>query len=177
LIGGVFGVATAKFRPRFGEMKSAFAIQRQFSRRIPLLMMFLLVAGAAALPGQPNAAAPTGPSESKALAIPSYEVRNLQLDSASKEQTVKPGQESCVFVFAAKNISKSPIVIMQVRTSCGCTVATMPAKPWTLAPGAVGEIKLTLDLRGKSGTVSKSAIIETLTGIKNLEIKAVIPNG
>lgn len=118
-------------------------------------------------------AIPAGSSDSKAFAVPPNEEKNLVLDAASKEQTVKPGQEGCVFVFAVKNISKSPIVIFDVRTSCGCTVATMPSKPWTVPPGGGGEIKLTLDLHGESGTVSKSAIIEMSTGYKNLEIKAV----
>ena len=157
-------------------MKMARAIHRQHSLRITLLLGFFIMAGSLASPGQPNAAMPAEPSASKSSILPPNEEKDLVLDAASKQQTVKPGQESCVFVFAVKNVSKSPITIVQVRTSCGCTVATLPSKPWTIAPGAGGEIKLTLDLRGKTGTVSKEAIIDTPTGFKNLEIKAVIPD-
>jgi hypothetical protein len=177
LTGGIFDIAAARIRPRFGQVKSVYAIQHRPFPRVLLLSGFFLIVCAAALPGQPNSAIPAGSSESKAFAVPPIEEKNLVVDAASKEQAVKPGQESCVFVFAVKNISKSPIVIFQVRTSCGCTVATMPSKPWTVPPGGGGEIKLTLDLHGESGTVSKSAIIEMPTGYKNLEIKAVFSNG
>jgi hypothetical protein len=169
-------VAAGEIRPSFCEMKMARAIRLRISPRICLFSGFLLVAGSAPLSGQPNVAVPAGTSAANSKFLPPHEEANLVIDAASKQQTVKPGQESCVFVFAVKNVSNLPITIVQVRTSCGCTIATLPSKPWTLAPGVGGEIKLTLDLRGKSGTVSKSAIIETLTGIKNLEIKAVIPN-
>ena len=75
------------------------------------------------------------------------------MDAANKQQVVQPGQDTAVFVFRVKNVSSEAITINQVRTSCGCTVASLPRKPWTVAPGTGGEIKLTVDLRGKSGSI------------------------
>jgi hypothetical protein len=43
-----------------------------------------------------------------------------------------------VFIFT--NIGKTPLIISQVKGSCGCTVPTKPEKP--IMPGEVGEIKV-----------------------------------
>jgi hypothetical protein len=43
-------------------------------------------------------------------------------------------------VFKFKNIGKSPIIIAQVKGSCGCTVPTKPEEP--IMPGESGEIKV-----------------------------------
>lgn len=41
-------------------------------------------------------------------------------------------------IFKFKNIGKSPIIITQIKTSCGCTVPTKPEAP--IMPGETGEI-------------------------------------
>jgi hypothetical protein len=43
-------------------------------------------------------------------------------------------------VFTFKNVGKSPLIISQVKGSCGCTVPTKPEKP--IMPGETGEIKV-----------------------------------
>ncbi len=43
-------------------------------------------------------------------------------------------------VFKFTNIGKTPLIISQVKGSCGCTVPTKPEKP--IMPGEVGEIKV-----------------------------------
>ncbi len=43
-------------------------------------------------------------------------------------------------VFTFKNVGKSPLIISQVKGSCGCTVPTKPDKP--IMPGETGEIKV-----------------------------------
>lgn len=43
-------------------------------------------------------------------------------------------------VFTFKNIGKSPLIITQVKGSCGCTVPTKPEEP--IMPGETGEIKV-----------------------------------
>ena len=43
-------------------------------------------------------------------------------------------------VFKFKNVGKSPIIISQVKGSCGCTVPTKPEEP--IMPGETGEIKV-----------------------------------
>ena len=43
-------------------------------------------------------------------------------------------------VFKFTNIGKTPLIISQVKGSCGCTVPTKPEEP--IMPGEVGEIKV-----------------------------------
>ena len=43
-------------------------------------------------------------------------------------------------VFKFKNIGKSPLIISNVKGSCGCTVPTKPEEP--IMPGESGEIKV-----------------------------------
>lgn len=43
-------------------------------------------------------------------------------------------------IFKFKNIGKTPLIISQVKGSCGCTVPTKPEEP--IMPGATGEIKV-----------------------------------
>ena len=42
--------------------------------------------------------------------------------------------------FRFKNVGKSPLIISNVKGSCGCTVPTKPTEP--IMPGAFGEIKV-----------------------------------
>ena len=42
--------------------------------------------------------------------------------------------------FKFTNIGKTPLIISQVKGSCGCTVPTKPEEP--IMPGEVGEIKV-----------------------------------
>jgi hypothetical protein len=125
-------------------------------------------------PKQPVAGAAT---TSQVIVVPPQEDKALQVDALVKEAYAKPNDESCAFHFALKNTSSHPIVINQIRTSCGCTVAKMPTQPWKLAPGEGGVIELTIDLRGKSGILVKTATIDTATTFKTLTIKVTIPPG
>jgi len=70
-------------------------------------------------------------------------------------------------VFKFKNIGKSPIIITQVKGSCGCTVPTKPEEP--IMPGETGEINVkyatnrigpfskTVTLRVKGRVIEKPA--------------------
>lgn len=132
----------------------------------------LLLAGVAFAAEPPPAAAP--PSNPVG-ALPTVEEPALQLDASEKSYTAKPGETSCVLRFAVKNVSAIPVTITQVVTSCGCTVAKLPSQPWTLAPDAGGDIELTVDLRGKFGEISKTAMIYTATGFKQLAVRIALP--
>jgi mono/diheme cytochrome c family protein len=112
---------------------------------------------------------------SNVVVVQPGEEKGLEVDALIKEYTAKPGEESHTFTFAVKNISKAEIVINQVRTSCGCTVAKLPSQPWKLAPGEGGDILLTIDLKGKTGTLIKTATIDTATAGKVLTFKVDLP--
>lgn len=97
--------------------------------------------------------------------------------------TVTQG-EKVDHLFVIKNRGDEPLSINQIRSSCGCTAATLSAK--TLPPGKSGEVKVTFDSTNFSGQVTKTVNLDsndprnpstvlTLQG-KVSEIIAAVPN-
>jgi hypothetical protein len=114
-----------------------------------------------ALPSAPVPAAPQPPA--------------LVFDAESKEYNAKPGEVSAPFVFNLTNVSAHEVIITNVTTSCGCTVAQLPSQPWHLAPGANGEIKATMNLVGKMGHVTKQLTVNSSVGTKALLVNVNVP--
>ena len=89
--------------------------------------------------------------------------------------TIQQGADgSCEFVFA--NTGKTPLVLSNVRASCGCTVPTWPKEP--ILPGAKSSIKVVYNTNNvgnfqKAITVNSNAknaeVILTIKG--NVEAK------
>lgn len=73
---------------------------------------------------------------------------------------IKPGAV-VEHTFTFKNTGKSPLVILNATSTCGCTVPDWPKEP--IAPGAAGKINVEFDSRGKSGQVSKTITIQANT--------------
>ncbi len=73
-------------------------------------------------------------------------------------------------VTVTNSITPVPVTILSVRPSCGCTTAELPPLPWTIAPGASGQIRLTVNLTGKSGTIFKSVNVSADKGSKTLQL-------
>jgi mono/diheme cytochrome c family protein len=99
----------------------------------------------------------------------------LVWDAMEKTLEVKPGDGAADFEFHVTNKSDRPVEIIEVRPSCGCTVAEMPSKPWILAPGANGSFRGTIDFRGKHGKVSKSLFVNSSAGTQVLGIVVNLP--
>ena len=99
----------------------------------------------------------------------------LIFDAESKEYNAKPGEATALFTFSLTNVSANEVVITNVATSCGCTVAQLPSQPWHLAPGANGEIKATMNLAGKQGRVTKQLTVNSSVGVKALLVHSIIP--
>ena len=99
----------------------------------------------------------------------------LVWDSEQKEYKAKYGEAHVNFTFYLTNISSSEVVINSVRPSCGCTTAKLPPMPWHLTGGTNGQIDLTINLAGKSGTVVKSVTVDSTAGVKSLIIRVDIP--
>ncbi len=98
-------------------------------------------------------------------------------DALMKEQQTTPGQASADFFFSVTNISPSEVTIERVQTSCGCTVARLPSQPWVLKPHDDGKINVSVDLRGKSGTLFKTITVFFSNSVpKQLTVKVVIPD-
>jgi mono/diheme cytochrome c family protein len=130
-----------------------------------------------------NISLPQFPQRSLTNAVPAqprYQPTNvpdtvLQWDATEKEVHPNVGDLESNFSFALTNVSDTNVTINWVRPSCGCTVAKLPPTPWTLKPGEGGVIDFTLDLRGKSGTLSKYVSVDTSHGQRILMIKVIIP--
>jgi mono/diheme cytochrome c family protein len=99
----------------------------------------------------------------------------LAWDADSKTFDAKPGELTARFIFYATNTSADTVVVTNLQRSCGCTEATMPAQPWSLAPGANGPIHATIDLRGKGGKITKLLTVQSTIGSKALSLNVEIP--
>lgn len=63
--------------------------------------------------------------------------------------------------FKFKNTGKEPLLISDVKTSCGCTASDYPREP--VAPGESAEIEAIFDTSGKSGAQTKNVTVMTNT--------------
>ncbi|HEX4265173.1 MAG TPA: DUF1573 domain-containing protein [Verrucomicrobiae bacterium] len=99
----------------------------------------------------------------------------LVWDTVSKEYRAKTGELKAPFTFNLTNVSSGPVVIYDTSTTCDCTVASLPSKPWTLTAGASGKIEATIDLTKKtSNVVTNEIIVFTSQGNRRLKVKAIV---
>ena len=103
------------------------------------------------------------------------EAQPLVWDAVSRDYTAKSGETLINFSFADTNVSPADILIRGVRTSCGCTVAKLPPLPWRIGPGTNDHLEVTVDIRGKRGTLSKVISVETSSGLSLLTVNVKIP--
>lgn len=71
--------------------------------------------------------------------------------------TIKPGEEAVHF-FVFSNDGESPLVIQNVKTTCGCTVQSWPKK--LILPGSRDSIRVEYDTRIK-GVFSKTITVHS----------------
>lgn len=115
------------------------------------------------------------PSTRAARGMQALQLTNLVFDAEIKEMAAKPGEYEVPFTFGVTNVSEEAVVIGNVRTSCGCTVADLPELPWTLEPGEIGSIGITMNLQGKRGSVTKSVFVSSDKGSKTLYVRGIVP--
>lgn len=96
----------------------------------------------------------------------------LAWDAEFKECTVSKDQTNTQFTFWVTNVAPTNVLIFDITSTCGCTVAQMPSQPWILEPGAFGPIKVGLDLQGRYGAVMKGINVNTSAGLKALVVRA-----
>jgi hypothetical protein len=100
----------------------------------------------------------------------------LAWDATENVYQAKRGETNAPFTFALTNISAERVMIFDTSTTCECTVARLPSKPWTLQPGASGEIHASLDIANRTGdAVTNYVIVFTSKGNRLLTVKAVLP--
>jgi mono/diheme cytochrome c family protein len=81
----------------------------------------------------------------------------LAFDSLAKKYDATLADKTANFAFSITNTWTNEITIDRVKTSCGCTVASLPANPWHIPPGGSGEVKATVNLVGKgTGLLQKT---------------------
>jgi len=115
------------------------------------------------------------PVISPVVALPPANPNALVWDAENKEITPSPGEASGSFTFWFTNVSSTEVIINSVRTSCGCTTAKLPSMPWHVAAGTNGSLDVAIDLRGKSGVISKAVTVDSTAGIKSLIVKINMP--
>src|SRR5688572_11323792 len=116
------------------------------------------------------------PQSTPTPAVTQMDPNAIKWDAETKEYTPKAGEANAPFTFWLTNVSSSDVLVNSVRTSCGCTVAKLPAQPWRIPPGSNGPIEVTLSLAGKSGLIAKGVTVDTTAGIKQLTVRANIPS-
>jgi hypothetical protein len=67
------------------------------------------------------------------------------------------GTVSCEFIF--KNTGDKPIILQDIRTSCGCTTPSYTKEP--ILPGKNGTIKVSYSTAGRVGSFDKKITVFT----------------
>jgi len=100
----------------------------------------------------------------------------LAWDATEKSYHARPGDPYAPFNFSLTNVSSGPVIIYDTSSTCDCTVAKLPSKPWVVASGGTGQIEVKMDLHNKIGTVSKEIVVFTSKGNRRLKVTVVVPN-
>jgi len=88
-------------------------------------------------------------------------------------EVVKDGNGICEFEY--KNTGKAPLMLTNVRSSCGCTIPSWSKEP--LMPGKSAKIKVKYNTKNV-GTINKSITVESnaSNGTVVLKIKGKVVN-
>jgi len=149
-------------------------------RRIQILSLVIgsqiLTTSVLTVRAQPSNVVTTRP-----VYVPDYSHANSPLpdgiiawDAMQKSVDVTNGTDFARFDFSFTNVSPGAVTVISGRGSCGCTTVQLPETPWLVPAGGTGEFTAKIDLAGKTGTISKYAIISTDKGTKNLMLSVNI---
>jgi hypothetical protein len=84
---------------------------------------------------------------------------------------IKKGEE-VTHIFKFTNVGKRPLIISEVRPSCGCTTPKYTKEP--VAPGKKGSITVTFDSSNFEGTVLKTVAVSGNFETKMIKFQAKI---
>jgi len=92
-------------------------------------------------------------------------------ESTHDFKTIKEADGPVTHTFKIKNEGKAPLVITNVTASCGCTSPDWTKQP--IAPGKIGEVKVTYDPAGRPNPFSRPVAVYSNghKGSYNLTIK------
>lgn len=77
------------------------------------------------------------------------------------------GDGNCIFRFT--NNGKEPLILSNVRASCGCTVPSWPREP--IAPGESGEINVRYTTMSRAHTINKSITVQSNASNANVVLR------
>jgi hypothetical protein len=83
---------------------------------------------------------------------------SINFSSTTLELTPKPTERNLNASFAFTNTGESMVTILDIKTSCGCTVAELDKKIY--APGEGGEIKVTYKTKGISDSQTITVLMD-----------------
>jgi len=92
------------------------------------------------------------------------------------EQAARVDQEAAEAVFHFKNTNTDDVTILEIRSSCGCTTATLDKK--TYAPGEEGDIHVKFTFGGRTGAQQKEILVissDTPAKPAELVLRVAIP--
>ena len=98
----------------------------------------------------------------------------LMWDAVAKIHDAKPDEKDIGFEFRFQNNTGGEVQVRRTKSTCGCTVARLPKLPWTIAAGQRGSIPVTMDIRGKTGVITKTIIVVTDKGLIPLKARVAI---
>ena len=99
----------------------------------------------------------------------------LVWDAMEKTVSPAPGDTTANFQFWFTNTATTNISILSVYPGCGCTTANVPPMPWKIDAGTNGVIPASVDLKGKSGVLSKTITVNSSGGQQTLTLKIIMP--
>ena len=75
-------------------------------------------------------------------------------------------------VFKFVNKSNAPVILQDVKTSCGCTTPNWTKTP--VEPGKEGEVEVTYNAKGRPGMFTKTITVTSNQGVTRLQIKGEV---
>ncbi|MDR1171254.1 MAG: DUF1573 domain-containing protein [Bacteroidales bacterium] len=72
---------------------------------------------------------------------------------------VNEGDGAASYDFTFKNSGTAPLIIQDVKTTCGCTTPEWTRQP--ILPGATGFIKVSYDVKGRPGAIDKMITVHS----------------
>lgn len=97
----------------------------------------------------------------EAETVPTGPLTNIEFAETKHDYGVIEQGEKVGYTFEFKNTGNEPLVLSNVKPSCGCTTPSWTKEP--IAPGEMGEIDVEFDSKGKSGTQTKTVTVTANT--------------
>lgn len=109
-----------------------------------------------------------------AFAVNAVAAEQAQAEAATFAQikhdfgTFSEAKGKVTHVFEFTNDSKAPVILQDVKASCGCTTPTWTKTP--VAPGEKGQVEVTYNAKGRPGAFSKTITVTSNQGVTRLQI-------